>query len=355
MALPEELLETHVLSDPTICSRCFNKVMDSQQRSGTTDSSAACSESCGQLGISMESEKIPDKELKSRATRLLSILQENDVEIEEEPFNKAVEHYSGLHPPRKSLEKALAFGMGQRDISELLERQNNRSDNRFEPDSSEGEDGTDEADAESRTPVQVLAEHPVSKRFLEEIEDDSVRDEVSLFETPDSVEDVCYLKNPDRFEEEHDIDETGDHSREAAARTAVRLTSGDRVQTSDLQRWMDQLDNRDKRLVLSAAVRSGAPRTLPVDPEPWDSFRSTNYWPVVKRDLSQPVLSYIKRHDDEYVHTSEIAEGTGFPEDVVRRLLFVLYENETVEPDDDKNWKYNEEVRFRDEKIPDNR
>lgn len=96
-------------------------------------------------------------------------------------------------------------------------------------------------------------------------------------------------------------------------------------------------NDRYKRLILSAAVRKEAPRTLPVDIKPWESFRSTNYWPVVKRDISQPVLRCVKRQKDDYVRTSEIAAETGFDEDVVRSVLYVLYENETVEPDEDSN------------------
>jgi hypothetical protein len=33
----------------------------------------------------------------------------------------------------------------------------------------------------------------------------------------------------------------------------------------------------------------------------------------------------------------------------------VLYENETVEPDKERGWRYVEEVRFREDKVPDDR
>ena len=343
MESPEEILENHVLNDPTICARCFNRTMNSQERAGTTQSSPPCSDKCGHLDISMESNVISASEFKSRANKLFSILDEKGLEIDEDAFTHAVDYYPTHRSSRQAFINAIAFGIGDRDLAEIP--RNNET--------KEAPSKTSAQDTKSKDPLELLAEEPVTAAVINAINDDSVLDHVRVLETPNLVDDLYYLADPEEFETEFDVEKTGDHSPESVANCAAILTSNS--QNSTIQRWVDGMDNSLQKQILSAAVRQGAPRNLPVDVHPSDSFRSSPFWPAVKRNVAQPVLSYLKQQNNEYVSTSKIAGEIEFDEEVVRRVLNVLYENEKVKPQANRGWKVNETVRFREEQVPDDK
>lgn len=299
------------------------------------------------MGVSIEAHPIHATEIRIRSKRLLKILDANGVDIDKDAYNTAVEYYAKKEQPRTVFTHAIAFGTGQRDISELREPE--------EDDTEDKEQGDETTDTESQpelTPLEKLAMGPVKENVIDDIKDESVLNQVAVLETP--AADIYYLINPHKFKADYGLENIGDHSAAAVGSAAVQYNSFSfgQMQTSRIQRWVDQVEDGFAKHILSAAVLHWAPRTRPIDPNPQDSFRSESFWPVVKRGVAQPVLSNIQQQDDDTVDTFDIAEGTGFDEEVVRRVLYVLYENETVKPRDG-GWAYIEDSRFRTEQVPD--
>lgn len=334
---PTEIFDA-IAADPTYCNRCFVKSMPSQKRAGSLEAPASCSKSCGRMDIKMESGSLTKNEAVSRAKNLLTALEEHGVDADREAMIKAAERLGWRKPSRTAFIETIAYGIGVKDSSELEE------DRSPEMEHNRGLQ-TDEQEEE---PIEVLCNGPVTKRLVEELEDEtSVEEHVRVFEVPDPGSDIYYLDNPRAFADQYDIDEIGDHSSETIARGALHANWGslDTLPTPALRSWIDRTNDRISQHILPVALEVGPHKGK--YPDDHYTFRQSAFWPLIKENLSQPLLGHMRREHKDFFSVSELADASGLVELATKNLLMVLEEEDTVEKET-RGWTWTgDEIRFR--------
>ncbi len=344
MADADDILTT-VLNEATTCSRCFAKTVTTKQRGSLGHT--PCSDNCGSLNLSMESEPISYTDADRRAKNLLKRLEEHDISIDEDAFKASVEKSYGVMSPDELFIEALEYGLGNKDPDDL------------EPDTPQAhgrttKSGDSDEEEEEKEPIKNLAESPISERIFDNIEDaDQIADYVNRFETPDGLVDILYITHPQAFKKRTAVSEVGDHSQTAQADAVVRYNWGTIKANPKRKfgRWIDGLDTSIERDLLSAAVLC-APSRSPVNQDnDRDPLRESGVWPIVKERVSQRLLGLMKRSKHEYFTLDDLCELVEFRDQAVKRVVYALETNNTLTPTN-KGWVYSgDEVEFNEEQA----
>lgn len=331
---PNELLQKYITENPSVCSRCFEESMTKRAQGSGIAGGTPCGKKCGSMGLSMESEPQPYSTLRHRTDNLLDILESNDIDLNSDLIHKAVEKHATLEPPREVFKIALAYGLGQRNESRLHPQESQDEEQHSEP---------------TQDLITHLKNGPVTTLTLDRCDSSpDVKEQLTKFRVPLGANDVQYLEQPEKFATEHNIDEIASHAPYDVVKTGLSSNweNFERASSNPVREWMDELDDEFSQHVLPAAL---SVRTYtPIDP--WDdSFRDTSFWPLVKRRKAQPILAYMQKQQKSAHSSAEIAEGINESEDVVRRALKILRENETVKSrgrsysEEDRGWVYVED------------
>lgn len=337
---PDELLQKHIIKNLNVCSRCFTPVMSKQEKGSGIAAGTPCSNECGAMSLSMESAPQPERELKHRADRLMTILESNNIDIDSDLFFRAVEDNASDEPPRKVFTIALEYGLGQRDEKELL------------PDQEQDQDIEEENDSTIPSYEDLperLADGPITAGELETFESPpEIIDRLSRFSVPMNTSDIYYLDNPQDFAADYDLDETPAHSPYDViyAALGVNWSVLEDASAGTIRKWMNEMEDEFSQHILLVAV--AVQPYSPIDPHD-PSFRSTSFWPLVKRQKAQPILGFMQSEQKSPLTTKEIAEGVEESEAFVQRVLKILSENEKVERQsrtfskEDDRWLYIED------------
>lgn len=329
---------TTILRDTSTCSRCFAKAVTTQKRGALGHT--PCSDNCGSLGLSMESDPIPYSLADRRANNLLTRLEEHDITVDADAFKIAVEKNHSNFPPEELFLDAIEYGLGNKDPAAL------------EPDPHDvpGQPTGDENDQdEEMDPIDYLAEAPVSEPAFGEIDNiDDLTDCVDRLNTPDSMVDIIYISRPRRFADQVGVDEVGKHGVAARADAAVHYNH-DTIKSNPQRgfgRWIDEVDEPLRRELLSAAILQipsslGANRDSDHDP-----LRESAIWPVVKERMSQRLLGLMQRSDQDYFTMEDLCGLVEFRNRAVERVIYALETNNTIKLTKD-GWVYSgDEVEF---------
>jgi len=342
----DELLKEHALRDPTICSRCFEETMPSSAEKDHYGGTP-CGEKCGNLGISMESAPQSTNKMLHRGDNLLSVFEEGDIEVDSEIFQQAIEHEASSRPPQEVIIRAIEYGMGQRTPSWLNNKSEDETQNKI---TSIGGMRTHSKDVPT-----ILSEGPITPGLLNRKNaDPEIREYLAEFRDPEFDTIVLYLEDPDDFAEEFDIEDVSQHSAFDVAKKVVYVNWNELRSYSPtrIKNWIDDVDDRYSRHILSAAVLRGPSPLTKSSPPHQDSYRETSFWPLVKEQIAQPIIGVIRK-ENAPVSIEEIAEEVDEREQVVGKVLGILTEHETVRgKDSEEGWQY-VEPEDRDFREPD--
>ena len=336
---------TKIHRDFTTCSRCFGKTVSTKDHGALNH--VPCSDSCGNLDISMESDPIDHRQATRRANNILERLEENNISIDTDVFKTAVKKKYETTPPEDLFIDALEYALGNKNPDEL------------EPDTHDGraqkrktEDSDQEGD--ELDPIKTLAKSPVSEPVFDEIEDAGhIEDCIDRFETPNGMVDIIYITRPQAFKERTAVTDVGDHSRTKQA-DAVISSNQDTIKASPKRqfgRWKDDLDALMWHELLSAAILQ-LPLSSPAHrDEDRDRLRRSEIWPVVKEQVSQKLLGLMQRSDQEYFTTDDLCEMIELRDQAVKHVVSALNANDTITPTND-GWVYSgDEIEFNEERA----
>lgn len=341
MAEAENIL-TNILNDTSTCSRCFAKTVTTQQRGALGHT--PCSDNCGTLGLSMESNPIPFAAADRRAKNLLERLNEHDITINQDAFNTAVQKQYSDTPPKPLFLDALKYGLGHKDPTDLEP----------DPNDAPGQPTDAAEDEEDIDPIDHLSEAPIAKELFDEI---TIREElndcVGQLETPESMTDIIYISHQPRFREQTGITDVGDHDIPARADAAVHYNS-DSIQSNTQRifgRWLDDIPDSLEREVLSAAIMQIPGASIGYRDDEPNPLRESAMWPVVKERVSQRLLGLMQRNSQEYFTTQELCNLVSFRDPAVERVIAALEWNDTITRTED-GWVYSgDEVEFDEEQA----
>jgi len=339
-----EILEEYVLSDPSICTRCFSSTMSTKERSGGFSGGAPCSEDeCGKIGISMEDTTVAENTIRARSHNLYHLLQNNEVEISEEKFYKAAQAFATAFPPKQVFLKAIGHGIGELDPDELPEWGSAEEYH----ESNDGQSTNDEQ--EDYTAADVLSQHPLPETAVDDRIPDDIMSHLSRLEVPgaETTADIYYIANPEQFATEFDVDSSDISGYESVINAAVNW-NWDRLEgfsSGTIRSWIEETKELSPDYVLDAAIRRGVrdqPRVI-YDDDARHSFRDSGFWPLVKQNKSQVIAGNL-RGAREPVTSAELADMVGEDEDIVEKLLIVLNHGEYVDYRyQDQKWEYVEQ------------
>lgn len=334
-ATPDEILQKYVFDNLDICSRCFSPTMSKKEIGSGIAGGSACGDECGQLGISMESEPQPEPFLQARADRLIDILESNGIEVDSELLHLAVEDNASEHPPQEVFSTALEYALGQRDGEDLLPDP--------ETDSVPGDTNQNQRDNRKTydSLFERLVDGPISEVELEEFDTNPESiNQLARLPVPMNTSDVYYLEQPREFAKQLGIEEIESHNPHSVVHIVISANWNvlQDASQSTIRKWMDEIPEEYSRHVLEVAVDVN-----PYNPiEDWQpSFRSTGFWPLVKRRKAQPILGCLQAAGSSPLSSEEIAEQVGESQQFVRQLLDILNENEYVERSNG-GWVYGE-------------
>lgn len=108
---------TTIFDEPTTCSRCFAKAVTAKHRGAIGNT--PCSDNCGSLSLSMESDPISSTAADRRVKNLIRRLDEHEISVDEDAVKAAVDKNHDAMPPEEMFAEALQYGLGNKDPSDL--------------------------------------------------------------------------------------------------------------------------------------------------------------------------------------------------------------------------------------------
>lgn len=318
-ASPEEIFEEVVEQQFNICRRCF-KPSQPESRRDSLDGGLSCGEDCGALSATLEEEPIERRKIEARAPRLLSLVQKDGYEVDEDVFREAIDILADLQePPRSIFVDAVRAGRGEADISELMNSHG-----------IESEEVQRTRDLLGRLPCTGISEEE-----LEEIDDRVASGITTVADSHRPGSNVYYISSPKDVPDEYPTARLGNRFKEVM-RVVVEENEGWfwRVSADAAEDWLEELNDEFGDYAASCLfqyIRSRQRYTLKDSPSPEEQFRRTCLWPILKKDAEQ-IMGFLRRHDDPQSLES-IAEYVGRSESTVRTVLTVLQSATRVSSD----------------------
>jgi hypothetical protein len=319
---PEEIFREVVETRTDICRRCFKDSTPTGQESTTLNRAPGCGKDCGHMSATLETDSIHENDIKSRAERLLNLIQQEGYDIQEEVFSEAIEHLSTVDiPPREIFIEAIHVGLGRMSVGKILEEYNLKDKNTNR----------------TRELLRRLPSNNVEPAEIKNI-DEKVASEITTFvvsKGPGS--DIYHIPDKSKLPKEYHRYLHG-----GALQTVISENKSWfwNASVQRLENWIEKLDEGDRQQVASvlySEIRSRPSSRRLDSPTPEEQFRSSTVWAYHKQDATD-IMGFLRR-TEEPQPIENIVKEVGISQQTTRVLLNVLDDAEPVDRSHDSNWE----------------
>jgi hypothetical protein len=316
-----EIFEDVVTKNVEICRRCFKPSQPTKEQD-SVGGGASCSDDCGTLSITLETDPINRGEIEVRAPRLLPLIQQAGYEIDEAAYTDAIDLLSDIpEPPQSIFLDAIRAGSGEASTQDLLKKHDLESE-------------------EARRTQKILRELPtsnISEKDLKMINDQVASEIQTLADSRSPGSSIYYLPDSATIPEKYQSMRFARDRPKHTMRTVIEENESWFWNTSakNVDDWLDELDAEFEECAASCLyqyIKSRQRRTATDSPPPDEQFRKTSLWVVFKDDLEN-IMGFLRRHDSPQ-SAQEIAEYADLSESTVRTLLSVVESAQPVGEND---------------------
>lgn len=304
----QEIFETLVEKDHSVCSRCFQPTKSRKERAHTHIGGPPCADDCGKLSASLESGSISLRTQESRAKNLVALMKENGYEIDVEVFLKAMSQFGCSTSPKRFFVKCLSYGIGERPEDDLFPKVNAKGAN----------SGDESSTQEQKTLYENLVESgPIqTSSWPHQLGEEEQSDQIEELPLP-GVPGLYYLK--------------ASHRPNSLIQTVIEETNVFwSANTSALASWMEEMDNEISSQAVPefvSQIRSEMSRYASAGEE-YERFRDSALW-AVKKDDAMTIMGHLRK-SGEPQSTDEIASKVGLSIGTTKHLLRALETNDSV-------------------------